>query len=59
MTRRPPIPHDPLRAARAECRRQVRLALRAGRTVPYSLATLLDAGISAAVIRRVYRGEER
>lgn len=51
----PTKPYDSTKEARKECRRQVKLALLTGRTVPYSLATLLDAGIGVVAIRKVYR----
>lgn len=44
-------------ARRKEVRRQVRLAMESGRTLPYSLATLLEAKVGVAAIRKVYRNE--
>lgn len=44
-----------LTAARKEVRRQIRLAYDAGRTVPYDLRTLVEAGVSLKVVRAVYR----
>lgn len=41
-----------------EVKRQIRLAYKTGRTVPYSLSTLIDSGVSLQVIRKVYRNEE-
>lgn len=38
-----------------EVRRQVRVAVLAGRTLPYSMATLLEANVGVAAIRKVYR----
>ena len=41
---------------RREVKRQVKNAIIAGRTLPYSLDTLLDAGIGIQRIRKVWRG---
>jgi hypothetical protein len=49
--------HHAPREVRMTRRRQVKLALLTGRTVPYSLSTLLDAGIGVTTIRKVYRGQ--
>jgi len=44
-------------AADKAARRDVRLAYQQGRTVPYSLARLLELKISTKVLRSVYRGK--
>lgn len=41
--------------ARKEVKRQVALAVKSGGTVPFSLRALIEAGVSAATIRKVYR----
>ena len=41
---------------RREVKRRVKNAIIAGRTLPYSLDTLLDAGIGIQRIRKVWRG---
>jgi sigma54-dependent transcription regulator len=41
-----------------EVRRQVKIAIIAGRRLGYSLDTLLDAGIGIDRIRKVYRNPE-
>jgi hypothetical protein len=45
-------------ARKKEMRRQVRLAILLGRTVPYSLGTLIDLGIGVAAIRKAYRNQD-
>lgn len=50
-------PYDAVAEARKECRRQVRLAVQQGRTLPYSLSTLIDAGVGVVAIRKVYRNQ--
>lgn len=42
---------------RKEVRRQVRVAVLAGRTLPYSLNTLLESKVGLSTIRKVYRKE--
>lgn len=45
-------------AADKEARRIVREAFKAGRTVPYSLARLLELKVSLRVVRAVYRSDK-
>ena len=45
-------------AADKAARRHVRLAYQQGRTVPYSLARLLDLKLSLKVLHAVYRGKQ-
>lgn len=42
-------------ARKKEVRRQVRVAVLAGRTLAYSMATLLEANVGVAAIRKVHR----
>lgn len=43
--------------AKKEVRRKVRLAAQCGGTVPYSLDTMLSAGVGVALIRKVSRAK--
>lgn len=45
-------------AADKTARRAVRIAFKNGSTVPYSLARLLELGVSLRVVRAVYRGDQ-
>jgi len=38
-----------------EIRREIRIAVKAGRTVPFDLRTLIESGASLKTIRKVYR----
>jgi hypothetical protein len=55
MDRRPVRVFDQQAAADKEARRLVRVAFRAGGTVPYSLGRLIELKLSLNVIRAVYR----
>lgn len=46
------------KAYRKLTRRKIREAARGGYTVPYSLETLIGAGVSDETIRKVYRGKK-
>ena len=50
--------HKRIADNKREIKRQIRLAYELGRTVPYSLSTLIDSGVSVNVIRKVYRTKE-
>lgn len=49
---------DQQAAADKEARRQVRIAYKAGGTVPYSLGRLLELNFSMKVVRAVIRSKE-
>lgn len=42
----------------AELKRQIKNAIMGGYTLPYSLRTYIDAGVSIDRIRKVYRAQE-
>jgi len=49
----------PQEKANKEVRRQVKIAIAAGRTLPYSLRTLVEAGIGIDRIRKVIRPNDK
>ena len=48
-------PLDPMKKACKEVRRQVKMAIAAGRTLPFDLRTLIECRIPLDKIRKVYR----
>ena len=51
--------YDAVRTLHYRVRRAVRIAVQAGVTVPFSLETLIEAGVGVGTIRKVYRREAK